>query len=106
MGAFSPQPQHFKWQLTGRVGLITLSRPERKNPLTFESYAELRDLFRALVDVSDVRALVLTGEGGNFCSGGDVHEIIGPLVESTMPQLLAFTRMTGDLVKAMQACPQ
>src|SRR5262252_4355810 len=106
MGAFSPQPQHFKWQLTGRVGLITLNRPERKNPLTFESYAELRDLFRALVDVSEVRALVLTGEGGNFCSGGDVHEIIGPLTKLDPAGLLRFTQMTGDLVKAMRHCPQ
>ncbi|HEY6824516.1 MAG TPA: enoyl-CoA hydratase family protein [Steroidobacteraceae bacterium] len=106
MGTFSPQPQHFKWQLTGRVGLITLDRPERKNPLTFESYAELRDLFRALVDVSDVRALILTGAGGNFCSGGDVHEIIGPLTQLDTAGLLRFTQMTGDLVKAMRHCPQ
>ena len=79
---------------------------ERKNPLTFDSYAELRDLFRALVYASDVKAVVITGAGGNFCSGGDVHEIIGPLTKMTTPELLAFTRMTGDLVKAMRACPQ
>lgn len=106
MGTFSPQPQHFKWQLTGRVGLITLNRPERKNPLTFESYAELRDLFRALVNVKEVRALVLSGSGGNFCSGGDVHEIIGPLTQLDSAGVLRFTQMTGDLVKAMRHCPQ
>jgi enoyl-CoA hydratase/carnithine racemase len=99
-------PQHFLWRQEGRVGVITLNRPERKNPLTFESYAELRDLFRKLVDVADVRAIVLTGAGGNFCSGGDVHEIIGPLTKMTYQQLLDFTRMTGDLVKAMRHCPQ
>ena len=97
---------HVLWRLEGRVGVITLNRPERTNPLTFESYAELRDLFRALVEVADVRAVVVTGAGGNFCSGGDVHEIIGPLTRMSMPQLLRFTRMTGDLVKAMRACPQ
>src|SRR5262252_4679860 len=106
MATFSPQPQHFQWQLTGRVGVITLNRPERKNPLTFESYAELRDLFRTLTHVSDVRGIVLTGAGGNFCSGGDVHEIIGPLTKMSYQQLLDFTRMTGDLVKAMRHCPQ
>jgi enoyl-CoA hydratase/carnithine racemase len=88
------------------VGHITLDRPERKNPLTFESYAELRDLFRALADSDEVRAVVIGGSGGNFCSGGDVHDIIGPLTKMTTPQLLKFTRMTGDLVKAMRACPQ
>jgi enoyl-CoA hydratase/carnithine racemase len=88
------------------VGHITLDRPERKNPLTFESYAELRDLFRALADSDEVRAVVIGGSGGNFCSGGDVHDIIGPLTKMTLPQLLKFTRMTGDLVKAMRACPQ
>jgi enoyl-CoA hydratase/carnithine racemase len=98
--------QHFDWRIEGRVGFVTLSRPERKNPLTFESYAELRDLFRALVDSANIKAIVVSGAGGNFCSGGDVHEIIGPLTKMTMPQLLAFTRMTGDLVKAMRACPQ
>jgi enoyl-CoA hydratase/carnithine racemase len=99
-------PAHFGWQQQGAVGVITLNRPERKNPLTFESYAELRDLFRTLVYVDEVKAVVIQGAGGNFCSGGDVHEIIGPLTGMAMPDLLAFTRMTGDLVKAMRACPQ
>jgi enoyl-CoA hydratase/carnithine racemase len=99
-------PQHFQWQLEGRVGVITLNRPERKNPLTFESYAELRDFFRALVTVKEVRAIVITGAGGNFCSGGDVHEIIGPLTRMDAAGLRKFTQMTGDLVKAMRACPQ
>ncbi len=98
--------RHFRWQVDDRVATLTLNRPERKNPLTFESYAELRDLFRGLVYAADVRAVVLAGEGGNFCSGGDVHEIIGPLTAMAMPELLAFTRMTGDVVKAMRACPQ
>jgi enoyl-CoA hydratase/carnithine racemase len=106
MTAFAPQPRHFRWTRTGRVGVVTLERPERKNPLTFDSYAELRDVFRALVDASDVRAVVLTGAGGNFCSGGDVHEIIGPLTGLDRPGLLEFTRMTGDLIKAMRHCPQ
>ena len=99
---------HFGWSTAhdGRVGIVTLDRPERKNPLTFESYAELRDLFRDLAYASDVRAIVLTGAGGNFCSGGDVFEIIEPLTRMAVPELLAFTRMTGDLVKAMRACPQ
>ncbi|MBS0422458.1 MAG: enoyl-CoA hydratase family protein [Proteobacteria bacterium] len=100
------QPQHFLWRQEGRVGVITLNRPERKNPLTFESYAELRDLFRELVKVDEVRTIVLTGAGGNFCSGGDVHEIIGPLTKMNYAGLLDFTRMTGDLVKAMRHCPQ
>jgi enoyl-CoA hydratase/carnithine racemase len=100
------EPQHFRWKLEGRVGVITLNRPERKNPLTFESYAELRDFFRALVGVKEVRALVITGAGGNFCSGGDVHEIIGPLTRMDAAGLRNFTQMTGDLVKAMRACPQ
>src|SRR5262244_456206 len=112
------KPAHFLWRQEGRVGVITLNRPERKNPLTFESYAELRDLFRALADEranraiadapgsDEIRAIVLTGAGGNFCSGGDVHEIIGPLTKMNLPGLLAFTRMTGDVVKAMRACPQ
>lgn len=100
------KPTHFKWDVQGKVGTVTINRPERKNPLTFESYAELRDLFRALQYASDVKVIVMTGAGGNFCSGGDVHEIIGPLTKMTMPELLAFTRMTGDLVKAMRACPQ
>lgn len=98
--------EHFQWSVADGVGTIVLDRPERKNPLTFESYAELRDLFRGLVFASDVHAVVLTGAGGNFCSGGDVHEIIGPLVAMEMPELLAFTRMTGDVVKAMRAAPQ
>ena len=98
----------FLWQAPGdgRVARVTLNRPERKNPLTFESYAELRDLFRDLCYASDVRAVVLTGAGGNFSSGGDVFEIIEPLTKMAMPDLLAFTRMTGDLVKAMRNCPQ
>jgi enoyl-CoA hydratase/carnithine racemase len=88
------------------VGTVTLSRPERKNPLTFDSYAELRDLFPALKFANDVKVVVVTGAGGNFCSGGDVHEIIGPLTKMTMPEMLEFTRMTGDLVKTMRNCPQ
>jgi enoyl-CoA hydratase/carnithine racemase len=103
---FDPQPKHFLWRREGRVGLVTLNRPERKNPLTFDSYAELRDLFRALANVADIRAVVISGSGGNFCSGGDVHEIIGPLTQMNPQQLLDFTRMTGDLVKAMRHCPQ
>lgn len=106
MTQFEPQPQHFLWQRTERVGFITLNRPERKNPLTFESYAELRDLFLSLAHTSEVRAIVLTGAGGNFCSGGDVHEIIGPLTKLDAQGLLAFTQLTGDLVKAMRHCPQ
>ena len=104
------KPQHFHWQRDAKVATITLNRPERKNPLTLESYAELRDTFRDLVYCDDITNIVITGAGGNFCSGGDVHEIIGPLVEmqrkDDMAGLLAFTRMTGDLVKAMRACPQ
>ncbi len=99
-------PKHVGWTLAGRVATITLNRPERKNPLTFESYAELRDLFRDLVPCDPIRAVVITGAGGNFSSGGDVHGIIGPLVGMAMPELLRFTRMTGDLVKAIRACPQ
>ncbi len=97
-------PQHFGWQVTDRVAVIRLNRPERKNPLTFESYAELRDTFRALPYATDVDVVVFASNGGNFCSGGDVHEIIGPLIGLPMKDLLAFTRMTGDLVKAMIAC--
>ncbi len=97
---------HFGWALKGAVATITLNRPERKNPLTFESYAELRDGFLALRHATDVHAVVLTGAGGNFCSGGDVHEIIAPLVALPAPDLLRFTRLTGDLVLAMRACPQ
>ncbi len=99
-------PAHFGWAFADGVATVTLNRPERKNPLTFESYAELRDTFRELVYTPQVKAVVVTGAGGNFSSGGDVHEIIGPLTEMAMPELLAFTRMTGDLVKAMRACPQ
>jgi len=106
----SYRPKHFLWSLDGKVATITLNRPERKNPLTFESYAELRDTFRELVYSEVVKVVVITGAGGNFCSGGDVHEIIGPLVRmqeaGDMRGLLDFTRMTGDLVKAMRACPQ
>ncbi len=90
----------------GKVATITLDRPERKNPLTFDSYAELRDIFAGLATADDIAAVVITGAGGNFCSGGDVHEIIGPLTRMAMPELRAFTRMTGDVVKAMRACPQ
>jgi enoyl-CoA hydratase/carnithine racemase len=97
---------HFGWTVSGKVATITLNRPERKNPVTFESYGELRDLFRELVYATDIKAVVFTGAGGNFCSGGDVHDIIGKLVKMDMPDLLAFTRMTGDLVKAMRSCPQ
>ncbi|MEW5930527.1 MAG: enoyl-CoA hydratase family protein [Gemmatimonadota bacterium] len=104
------RPVHFRWETDGPVATVTLSRPERKNPLTFESYAELRDTFRQLAFATDVKVVVLTGAGENFCSGGDVHDIIGPLVRmkegGRMDDLLAFTRMTGDLVKAMRGCPQ
>ena len=98
--------RHFLWTWEDRVGTVTLNRRERKNPLTFESYAELRDLFRALVHAGDCKAVVITGAGENFCSGGDVHEIIGPLTQMDTPGLLRFTRMTGDLVRAMRGCPQ
>jgi enoyl-CoA hydratase/carnithine racemase len=97
---------HFQWQVEAGVATVTLNRPERKNPLTFDSYAELRDLFGQLKYAEDVHAVVIAGAGDNFCSGGDVHEIIGPLVRLTAPELLMFTRMTGDLVKAMRGCPQ
>ncbi len=99
-------PKHFGWRVEGKVGVITLNRPEKKNPLTFESYAELRDFFSDLGKEKQIKSIVVTGAGGNFCSGGDVHEIIGPLTKMAMPQLLEFTRMTGDLVKAMRHCPQ
>jgi enoyl-CoA hydratase/carnithine racemase len=99
-------PKHFLWHFADGIATVTLNRPERKNPLTFESYAEMRDAFRALVYVKDVKAVIVKGAGGNFCSGGDVHEIIGPLVKMDMTGLMAFTRMTGDLVKAMRGCPQ
>ena len=97
---------HFLWEVEGKVATLTLNRPERKNPLTFESYAELRDLFRGLAEASDVRCVVIRGASGNFCSGGDVHEIIGPLTRMDEAGLLDFTTLTGDLVKAMRACPQ
>lgn len=97
---------HFQWEVKDAVATVTLNRPERKNPLTFDSYAELRDLFARLKYATDVHAVVVTGAGGNFCSGGDVHEIIGPLVKLKAPELLMFTRMTGDLVKTMRGCPQ
>ena len=102
----SLEPTHFLWDFAGGVATITLNRPERKNPLTFDSYAELRDTFAELAYTPDVKCVVLTGAGGNFCSGGDVHEIIGPLTKMDESGLLRFTRMTGDLVKAMRACPQ
>ena len=104
------RPQHFLWSLESGVATVTLNRPERKNPLTFKSYRELTDTFNQLQDHSEVKAVVITGAGGNFCSGGDVHEIIGPLVEmknkNDVDGLLQFTQMTGDLVKAMRQCPQ
>lgn len=98
------QPQHFRWEASDRIATICLARPDRKNPLTFDSYAELRDAFRALAYAEDIDAVIFGSNGGNFCSGGDVHEIIGPLVAMDMKGLLAFTRMTGDLVKAMLGC--
>ncbi len=98
--------QHFLWSLQSGIGRITLNRPEKKNPLTFESYAELRDLMRRLPDAAEVKVIVISGADANFCSGGDVQEIIGPLTRMSMPELLNFTRMTGDLVRAMRACPQ
>ncbi len=99
-------PRHFSLTVAGKVATVTLNRPERKNPLTFDSYAELRDFFRALQHEKEVRAVVITGAGGNFCSGGDVFEIIGPLLDKDTAGLIEFTQMTGDLVKAMRACPQ
>jgi enoyl-CoA hydratase/carnithine racemase len=98
------KPQHFLWEMKDRIAVVRLNRPDRKNPLTFDSYAELRDTFRALVYATDVDVVVFASNGGNFCSGGDVHDIIGPLVGLPMKELLAFTRMTGDLVKAMISC--
>ncbi len=107
MKARDHEARHFLWSVDDDgVATLTLNRPERKNPLTFDSYAEMRDLFRGLVHAEDCRAVVVTGAGGNFSSGGDVHEIIGPLTEMAAPELLKFTRMTGDLVKAMRGCPQ
>jgi enoyl-CoA hydratase/carnithine racemase len=98
--------EHFLWQVDAGVATVTLNRPDRKNPLTFASYAELRDLFHALRQATDVHVVLLQGAGGNFCSGGDVHEIIGPLIQLKAPELLMFTRMTGELVKNMRHCPQ
>jgi enoyl-CoA hydratase/carnithine racemase len=98
--------QHFGWSVSDGVGTIVLNRPDRKNPLTFDSYAELRDLFGRLAYATDVKTIVMYGAGDNFCSGGDVHEIIAPLIGLPMPELLMFTRMTGDVVKAMRHCPQ
>jgi enoyl-CoA hydratase/carnithine racemase len=100
------KPKHFSWQFDGGVARISLNRPERKNPLTFDSYAELRNLFRDLVYAKNVHVVVMGSNGGNFCSGGDVHDIIGPLTNMSMSELLDFTRMTGDLVKSMRSCPQ
>jgi len=98
------KPQHFLWQVTDRIGVIRLNRPDRKNPLTFDSYDELRNLFRSLSGATDVDVVIFAPNGGNFCSGGDVHEIIGPLIGRPMAELLAFTRLTGDLVRAMIGC--
>ena len=98
------KPEHFSWEAADGIATIRLTRPDRKNPLTFESYAELRDTFRALAYADDIHAVVFASNGGNFCSGGDVHDIIGPLVSMDMKRLLEFTRMTGDLVKAMLHC--
>jgi enoyl-CoA hydratase/carnithine racemase len=100
------EARHFGWRVDGKVAQVTIDRPERKNPLTFESYAELRDTFEALRHEPGIRAVVLTGAGGNFCAGGDVFEIIEPLTKMAMPDLVAFTRMTGSVVRAMRACPQ
>ena len=100
------EPTHFLWAFADGVATITLNRPEKKNPLTFDSYAELRDTFAELAYTNEVKCVVITGAGGNFCSGGDVHEIIGPLTRMDESGLLRFTRMTGDLVRAMRACPQ
>ena len=102
----SYEAQHFAYTYRQGVATLTLDRPETKNPLTFDTYAELRDLFRALNCATDVKVVVLTGAGGNFCAGRDIHEIIGPLTQMSMPELLEFTRMTGDLIKAMRQCPQ
>ena len=99
-------PTHFRWRFADGVATVTLDRSERKNPLTFDSYAELRDMFRDLAATPAVKTVLLTGAGGNFCSGGDVHDIIGPLTRMDDSGLLQFTRMTGDLVRAMRACPQ
>ena len=102
----SLEPTHFLWAFADGIATVTLNRPEKKNPLTFDSYAELRDTFVELAYTPAVKCVVITGAGGNFCSGGDVHEIIGPLTKMDESGLLRFTRMTGDLVRAMRACPQ
>ncbi|MEJ2459216.1 MAG: enoyl-CoA hydratase family protein [Novosphingobium sp.] len=107
--SFDPEtfaPEHFLWSYADGVGRVALNRPDQKNPLTFESYAALRDMFRALVYCPKTKVIVFGSTEGNFCSGGNVHDIIGPLTRMDMPELLRFTRMTGDLVKAMRACPQ
>ena len=107
--SFDPEhfhPQHFLWEFQNGVATVTLNRPERKNPLTFDSYDELRDMFHDLTGVRQVKSVLLRGAGGNFCSGGDVHEIIGPLTKMDKAGLVEFTTMTGDLVRAMRACPQ
>jgi len=98
--------QHIRWSVDGRVGTVTLDRPDRKNPLTFESYGELRELFRLLTYVEDVKAVVLTGTGEDFCSGADMHEVIGPLIQQSITGMMEFTRMTGEVMKAMRLCPQ
>ena len=106
---FAPEsftPEHFLWDFSEGIATIRLNNPAQKNPLTFESYAELRDVFRHLCYVNDVKVVIFAANEGNFCSGGNVHDIIGPLTKMAMPELLRFTRMTGDLVKAMRACPQ
>ena len=100
------KPEHFNWRADGEVALITLKGSERKNPVTFDSYAELRDTFRKLAAADDIKTIVFGSNDGNFCSGGDVRDIIGPLLDRDMKGLLEFTRMTGDLIKAMRACPQ
>ncbi len=100
------KPQHFNWRARDGVATITFNRPERKNPITFESYAELGETFRKLEQAKDIKAIVFGSNGGNFCSGGDVHDIIGPLVSRDSKGLLDFTRMTGELIKTMRACPQ
>ena len=100
------RPEHFKWEFSDGVGIVTLNRPERKNPLTFQSYGELRDTFRRLRYCPEVKAIVFTGAEGNFCSGGDVKDIIGPLTTAKITEVLEFARMTGDLVVAMRECPQ
>ena len=100
------KPKHFLWSVDGAVATVTLNRPDKKNPLTFDAYIEIRDTFRELIDAEDIDAVVISGAGGNFSSGGDVHEIIGPLTKMDMKGLLRFTRMTGDLVKAIRGCPQ